>query len=835
MVATKQRNTLLALSTALFGLVLALSVASCSKDHSLDSVLNDSDPNVSGVTPPVPTGLYAEVSSRSIRLFWALSDSSAASQVSKYRVYSQRVGETSEALIDSAAAPPLIVRSLDNGADYRLRVSSVLSNGLEGRRSSSITVQPAVFSVLINDGAESTNSTRVTLNLQGPSGTQGIRISNRADNLALVGVRPAAANVSWNLDPVDGLHTVYVQFVDVAGNLSSVLSDEIELDRRAEIASVSFSPASATPGQVVALRLDAGEPFGNAEVRLGSGPRVELRDDGGGGDTAADDGVYALDYLLEQNVELFQVQVTGFFTDRAGNSAEPRLAPGRLTVHQDPTAVTLSPLFSPGPQELRLNWSLAVDEDRFGAYRVVRDTRPNVANNATATERTRIANRNTTEYTDTNLDPSKTYYYVVLVEDDFGNRVASNEVSGQPLANEPPDPVILDQPSEVTETSITLQFSRSFASDFARYRVVRGFQANLDTDPDRRVVSTITTISETRYVDRTEIEENRTYFYRIEVVDQLGAFSSSNIVSAMTPDRLPSPSELATPGSVGETSVLLRWSANNDGDFDRYELRRGTSAGIDESDPVLATVTTQEQVSYLDRNLIENTRYFYRLFVVDRGGNRAGSEELAVTTANANPAPVTLNAPTETIGAANPTLVLSWSASTAHDFEEYRLYRDTSPAVSQASTLVRTVASAGVVSYTDDDLNDNVRYYYRVFVIDEAGGVAGSNERSVVTENRPPTPVSLSVSATTPTSISLNWTANNDPDFDRYRLLRGTSNSNLSTIVVELFQRGQTGHTVFVAESDSSTIFFKVQVFDDDIDSSGSLSTDSNVVSARVP
>jgi hypothetical protein len=137
------------------------------------------------------------------------------------------------------------------------------------------------------------------------------------------------------------------------------------------------------------------------------------------------------------------------------------------------------------------------------------------------------------------------------------------------------------------------------------------------------------------------------------------------------------------------------------------------------------------------------------------------------------------------------------------------------------------------VGFLDSGLADNTRYYYRVFVHDDAGGTAGSNEQSVVTDNRPPTPVTLSVSGTTANSITLTWTRNNDHDFNEYRLVQGSTSTAFPTTVISLTQAGQVSHTLFLADSDDTLYFFKVVTYDQPLASMPRLSTDSNVVSAR--
>ncbi|MCB9462761.1 MAG: fibronectin type III domain-containing protein [Candidatus Eisenbacteria bacterium] len=830
------RNGLFGSWAARIGLLAGcatLALFGCSEDHSLDSVKNPADPSVSGIEPPTPSRLSADVSSRTVTLDWDLSDDTHANEVDRYRIYRLEPTDIAFQRVDSTDAPPIALSGLDNGTIYRFRVSAVLKNGLEGNLSSSISATPGIFGIVLAGGDNSTNTRDITITAQSTGGTVGVKLGTSSD-LTSASTRPFSTVLSWTLDAVDGEQTVYAQFIDAQGNSSPVVSDSIVLDRRAEILSVSASPLDVAPGETVQFRLDADEPFGEASVVLGSNERtITLRDDGTSGDQTANDGVYSRDYVAEEDLQIFEALVTGQFTDQAGNRASPRVASGRLTVSQDPTPVVLGAPQSSTPTEITLSWSQTPDAIRFSNYRVYRGTSANVYTNPARRLLTEIFSIAQTTYTDTDLDPSQTYYYVVEVRDDFGNGVPSNEVSGRTLTNTPPDAVVLDTPTEVSEDAIVLNFSRSFAEDFAEYRVFRSLQADVVNDSERRLLTRITNAATTSYTDRTELEQNRTYYYVVVVADEFGATAASNVINATTPDRLPTPVDLSEPSSVGETSVLLSWTTNDELDFERYEVRRSGTAGVSETSSLIASISDSDVSSYLDTGLTENTEYFYRVFVVDRGGNRNGSGEIQILTGNADPSAVVLAAPSEQQGAQTPSVVLSWGRSSAHDFERYRIFRDTSPGVSTASTAVRSILDPSVTSFTDRDLDDNTKYYYRVFVEDDAGGATGSNEQSITTDNRPPTAVELVVAGTTPTSITLSWTENANADFDEYRLYRGTTDSNISTLVSTFSQREQTGHTVFVTLGDETVYFFKVVVYDRDIVTGERLSTDSNVVSGQ--
>ncbi|MBI3922547.1 MAG: DNRLRE domain-containing protein, partial [Armatimonadetes bacterium] len=138
----------------------------------------------------------------------------------------------------------------------------------------------------------------------------------------------------------------------------------------------------------------------------------------------------------------------------------------------------------------------------------------------------------------------------------------------------------------------------------------------------------------------------------------------------------------------------------------------------------------------------------------DYGGDATLRPKLVVdyTTVNNPPTAVSLNTPTNIT---DTTLDLSWSQNGDADFQSYKLYRSTTPGVTEASTLVSSIQNQASCAFTDTGLTATTAVYYRVFVFDTGGLSSGSNEVSATTASPPPPPPSvanLSVSAT-PTSI----------------------------------------------------------------------------------
>lgn len=111
----------------------------------------------------------------------------------------------------------------------------------------------------------------------------------------------------------------------------------------------------------------------------------------------------------------------------------------------------------------------------------------------------------------------------------------------------------------------------------------------------------------------------------------------------------------------------------------------------------------------------------------DRAGNIAPTVAAAgLVTVQLPPTPVTLARPAVVDSVA---LRLTWSRSTEDDFASYRLYRsESSPVDTSVAPIAIINDSPSTTQYDDNNVKRNITYYYRIFVFDEAGLSAGSNE-----------------------------------------------------------------------------------------------------------
>lgn len=781
-------------SLVLLGLLALFCMAGCEKEHK--AIVAPDQENF----PEAPIQIQAMVDDNKIVLAWNMTN---AKNIRCYHIYRKDSVQAKMELTDSTIIKQFADTNVKNGNRYYYQLSAVSTKGYEGKRSTVISAIPNLFSVIIENGEEYTNKTTVTLSLTAPLGTAYMSIASDS----LFQNSPWESYVSrktWQLSPGDGEKFVYVKFRDYSGNSTpSHHFDKIIVDTKAVITEVTENTNNKTkvPGQVIHFKLSAGEMNGEATVDIGDVVRgIKLYDDGMNGDAKANNGAYEVDYMIPMGLKVLNVIITGHFRDRLGNLAQDVTASGRVTIQQDPLAVTLYPPAITGTDKkmLELYWSPSADND-FASYRLYRKTSSGVDTSTASILIATIANKATANHTDSDVKENINYYYRVFVFDKFGKAKGSNEVIGKiNLINEKPSPVILLPPTAVEKslTSLTLTWSRNQDDDFESYRIYRA-QAPKAVDSTSFVAEIIYNQNIVNYQD-TGLKENTEYNYQIYVFDTGGRSAGSNKEKGRTNvNEPPTPVTLLAPTPIenSTTSLNLSWSKNADEDFKSYRIYRSDAPkSVDSSSFLVDIIYNQNTTSYENKNLKEGTEYNYRIYVFDNGGKSTGSNTAkGKTNVNVPPTPVSLLAPAPA-GNSLTSLSLTWSRNADTDFASYRIYRTLTPQkVDSASFLVGIITSQTTTNFEDTNLKENTEYNYRVYVFDTGGKATGSNTAKGKTNvNEPPNPVILLPPAPIGSklnSLYLTWSRNADNDFASYRIYRSyaplkvDSTSFLATII----------------------------------------------------
>jgi len=222
------------------------------------------------------------------------------------------------------------------------------------------------------------------------------------------------------------------------------------------------------------------------------------------------------------------------------------------------------------------------------------------------------------------IDLSVRGYFI----DEAGNQALPLEAQTGIYFTDSPDPVTLLGAIDSTTNSITIKWEQSNEENFRSYRIYRKDSPGVDESP-KYLIKELNNVYQTTYPDG-DLEEGKTYYYRIFVVNDLLETAGSNEVALSTYDAYPTPVVLDSVSAVGPDRLTLTWSRNNDTDFKEYRVYRSTSPGVTESSDLIATIDEREVTYYDDTGINTSTTiYYYRIFVYDRGGKFSRSNEVS--------------------------------------------------------------------------------------------------------------------------------------------------------------------------------------------------------------
>lgn len=479
--------------------------------------------SASDIAPP--QGLHADVDDGVVTIAWR-----PVERARRYRVYRAVDGPEIFARVAETADTVYADTDVQNGRFYYYALSSVGSDNLEGARSVDVAASPAIYWIAVNGGSAVTRSPAVTLTFTAPSTTAYVRISNDEAG-ATAEWESYARTRAWILEEPDGAKVVYARFMDASGALSPIVSSSIELDRYAMIGSVEITPEPRLyqPGATAhfLMRVEGDERGGAAGVSFENySGSVALYDNGMGGDGAANDGIYEADFVFPESIRGTDLAVVGSFADAAGNEAPPFAAPDRISFTDPPAAVELLAPSDSSTTSITIRWTASAEE-HFQSYRIYRSTAVGVTESPALFVR-ELYNQAQTSYPDGSLKEGTRYYYRVFVVNDLDETAGSNERSARTF-DAVPDPVLLDDPSSVGTSRLTLTWSQSAATDFQEYRIYRSTAPGVTSTS--QLVATITDRERTFFDDTGLDLAGNNYYYRVFVFDASGKNSRSNEVT----------------------------------------------------------------------------------------------------------------------------------------------------------------------------------------------------------------------------------------------------------------------------------------------------------------
>jgi fibronectin type 3 domain-containing protein len=426
--------------------------------------------------------------------------------------------------------------------------------------------------------------------------------------------------------------------------------------------------------------------------------------------------------------------------------------------------------------QLSLTWDVSGESD-FVEYWVYRST-------TSGGGYTNIVNRSTNSYTDINLLDGTPYYYVVSAVDEVPNEgTASDEASGTPADSVAPGKVTGVVVTVVAAgNALNLTWTASAAGDFANYKVYRDTTPGFSPSGANLIASPATN----QYLDTNLIDET-TYYYRISAVDEVPNEGTYSDEASGTPQDSEAPAKVTgvSVSVVAEGNQLsLSWTANAEGDLAGYKVYRSETSGFTPAPIYL--VGTPGSNTFLDTSLTDDTPYYYKITAIDEVPNEGIASDEGSGTPHDSTPPAKVLGVSVTVIPSGEQLNLTWTASAATDFANYKVYRGTTPGfIPSGGNLI---ASPSTNSYFDSGLTDEDTYYYRVSAVDEVPNEGTYSDEASGTPQDTVAPAKVtgllvSVVASG-NSLSLTWNASGASDFVEYWVYRSTTSGGPYTNIV---------------------------------------------------
>jgi fibronectin type 3 domain-containing protein len=345
-------------------------------------------------------------------------------------------------------------------------------------------------------------------------------------------------------------------------------------------------------------------------------------------------------------------------------------------------------------------------------------------------------------YTDTGVVAGSTYYYKVTAVSAGGAGPFSNEAS---VTLAPAAPATLTGTATTGGINpVTLNWAASAGA--TGYQVFRG------------TIQIGTTAAAITYSD-TAASSGVANSYTVKAVNAGGTSAASTAASVTLAPA--SPTGLAA--VAGNTDIVLSWTASTGATI--YRVFRTTVSGTEANPATYAGITTP---GYTDTNVVNGTKYYYKVTAVNTAGASPMSTEASATAGAAGPGAPTLNSATAAAGGIGP-ITLAWTVGAGPAPTVYRVFRST---VSGAEANPAYAAGITTTAYTDaGTLTAGYTYYYKVTAVNANGASPFSNEKSaLLTPAAPGAPTGTATAGAAP--VTLNWTASYGAT--GYSVYRGT-------------------------------------------------------------
>jgi hypothetical protein len=436
-----------------------------------------------------------------------------------------------------------------------------------------------------------------------------------------------------------------------------------------------------------------------------------------------------------------------------------------------------------------LNWVLAADND-FASYRIEKSDDPKMAE---AQVITTSENRNTTTFTDSNMDPLQHHYYRIVVIDTLGfespGSIHRSDLYPPPL------------PANVTAVTydydaMTVEWTPSNGENFEQYTL---FTASSEVGSRRAVATYDDPMVTTHILDNFDpTRENWFWVVTRNIYDQ----TTQGEGITHTPD--PPPVTLAvTSVKYNLKKMVINWEKTPDDDFRVYELLHSeTEDGIR---TLVATVENPEITSHTLIDFDPTHENWFWIRVTDHWRLRSIGNAMTHET-DKSPKPIAVRSVSYDL----EKMTVKWQRSREQDFLAYEvLHSDSEMGEKQ---LLEIITNPKTTTYRWKDFDPTHENWFWVRVTDHWGlTYKGSGK----THEIDPPPVSVDVDSVwyNEQIMTVTWGISKEADFAYYELFTSDTEYGNRRPVVKIGDINRTNY-VFRHFDPTKENWFTVDVVD---------------------
>jgi len=377
-----------------------------------------------------------------------------------------------------------------------------------------------------------------------------------------------------------------------------------------------------------------------------------------------------------------------------------------------------------------VTWNAVAGASRYRVYRA--------ASSSAVGDAADYVDTPLTQFTDTGLMPSTTYYYRIAIIDGDSNEGPRS--SNYDYATTQSGPTISGlSAAALSESSIKVTWNAIAGA--TRYRVYRATSSTSAAG----VAAGYADVPLTEFTD-TGLMSSTAYYYRIAIIDADDIEGPQSTNYGYTTTQSGPTINGFNAAALSESSIKVTWNAI--AGAARYRVYRTTGSSYSGGGSPVGYIDAPS-TEFTDTGLAPSTTYYYRIAIISGNGDegpQSNNYDYATTQSGPTISGLSVTALSES------SIRVIWNAVAGAT--RYRVYRATSS--TSAAGVAVGYADVPSTEFTDTGLAPGTTYYYRIAIINGNGdeGPQSNNYDNATTPAGPPNNLTATVNGRV---ITLEW------------------------------------------------------------------------------